>query len=286
MKTSTSKKLCILALAIGCALALASVSANASSLAIGFDENGAATFSSIDHITWATDTGLAIGFIPNLNFPPPNIQYPITFLLQGKASGFSLGGFQVTFPGLALDTKELTFTADFTETVASQGFDNSGNPIASFTAGNDPSSIFKMYLDGGAGLTKANPNVVSGYTDGTDIFTGHLASLTSSFTFDLANNTGTGSFDVKVAVDSFDPNYLSFPVPYIFMQFKTTGTLNQPNFFSPTQMFDGTPTNVAGDQLFRFDGSTDFTAVPEPSTILLLGTGFLALGVLARRKRS
>ncbi|KAF0221866.1 MAG: hypothetical protein FD174_197 [Geobacteraceae bacterium] len=281
-KEGKSMKKILISMALGFALTVSA--GNAQAVSIGFDENGAGTFQNIDLWTYRTDTGLATGFIPGQFVPTPNPPYGIDFTLQGRVGSFDNGGIPVIFPGIVLNTKELTFVTKFDETVVSQGFNSAGHQIATFSAGEDINSIFKMYIDT---TPDANPNNVSGYTDGLEILSGHLAGLTSSFEAQVPGTLGTGSFDVKFIVDSFDSNYFNLTTDLLLFRLTTTGTLNQPEFFHPTVMWDGTSTEAGvNPQTFKFDGSTGFEVVPEPSTILLLGAGLLGLGVFARRKKA
>lgn len=279
----TITKLLTVTLLLGVALAVSLGNVNAAS--IGFTEEGNGIFTNIDLLTYRTDTGLAIGFLP-ANLIPPGAPYDVDFILQGRVGSFALNGNPVTdsaVDGIILNSKEMTFTTRFTETVVSQVVSGAGLK-SSFRAGENTSAFFNMYLDT---TPDADPNNVSGYTDGVNVLTGHLLSLTSVFESPAPGILGTGSFDVRFKIDSFDSLYFDFVPDSLLFRFVTTGTLNQPSQYTPAVMWDTTLTGAGvNPQLLKFDGSTNFNVVPEPSTIFLLGAGLLGLGAFARRKKS
>lgn len=267
----------LVALVAGLMMAAGVGSAHA--FTIGFDATGSSNFQQVDLWTYRTDTGLSTGFIPGLNVPGTVAPYDVGFILQGRVGSFENAGDPV-FNSVTAGGSEMTFVTKFNETVISQGFNNIGNQVVSFSADEDFSSVFTIYLDT---TRDANPNTAQGYTDGVAILTGHLFSLTSTFEANVPGQLGTGSFNVVFKLDSYDPNYFDIPVEMTMFSLVTTGTLNQPSKYNPTTMWDGTLTSTG--QKFAFDGSTTF-AVPEPSTALLLGAGLIGLGAVIRRRRS
>lgn len=89
-------------------------------------------------------------------------------------------------------------------------------------------------------------------------------------------NTGIncGSFGTTTSIDltAFGTTYFVDPIPFFNLAFES-GQLNE---FSPTgtQLIDGSLDVVFGN-----------AAVPEPSTLALMGLGMLGLGVMRRRKQ-
>jgi hypothetical protein len=265
-------------LIIALSLMLIPVYSNANATAIGFDPAGSSSFTSIDHIVYQTDTGLSVGYNPAATVPNPDAAYPVDFILQGRVGTASLGGNPVDISPVPFGS-QWTFVTRFTETVIAEGVNGAGHQTASFSSGEQLGSTFSMYLN--TSLT-ADPKTAQGYQDGTPILTGHIAKLTSSFDSATPGQLGTGSFNVLLKVDSANSAYIDFPVATSFIRLVTTGTLNLPPTYSPTNMWDGTATNTG--IALKFDGSTDFSVVPEPGTMLLMGLGLIGLAGFGRKR--
>jgi hypothetical protein len=277
-KEVVMKKSCLITLL--CAM-LIPFYANAYAISIGVDPTGTGNFTTINHINYFTDDALSVGYDPAAVVPVPDSPYNTQFILQTQISGGTLNG----SPAIGFPNSSVQWTAvtKFNEQVIAESnyIDAAGHQHqqATFSSGVNPASTVAMYMDS---TTNADPNTAHTYNDGTEILTGHVQSLTSSFDFNLNTGIGTGSFNVLLAVDSMDSNYLDFPTSTQFIRLLTTGTLNIPAAYHPTAMWDGTATS--GGILLKFDGSTDISAVPEPGTLFLLGLGLIGLASLSRKR--
>lgn len=275
--------------------ALACAAAAGAAPTVGFDPTGSGTYTTTaDLWTDSTDSGLAVGFTGTIG-------ETTTFIAQTTVAQMSLGGSNVSPPGLDSSPGgapfEITKTVKLQEVVAA--FFSAG-PISSVVFGDttqtsdvDPTTAglqqLAIYFDALGDGSTANPNNVSCYgtgtptgcaADGTLIASAHVVSNLSSFTAN--GGTGTGSFDIRFMFDYVNAAYLDFATGSIFAE-KITGTLNVPAFYSPTVMWDGTPT--ASGLLFKVDSSESFF-VPEPGSLMLAGLGLAALGMTTRRRRS
>jgi hypothetical protein len=227
---------------------------------------------------------------------------PIT-PLAGLNAAFASGGY------------EFTAVIDVVETITSLSAPPGGGP-GTVTFGDPLSGTFSIfYDDASAGGIKANQTAggtggLHGYDDGIEIARFGFDGGTSSFTLfpgtPLQGNGGTqyhadiahgpGGFVNSAFIQGliqpvFDMHFTSsqnYPptanVPDSF--FDGTSTGGAPANIYPTYVVDKTcsaPGVPSCDLVLKVDGSTTFSVVPEPATVLMMGVGLLSMG-FARRK--
>jgi hypothetical protein len=193
-----------------------------------------------------------------------------------------------------------------------------GGAFATFSLAADPTGvkplILEIYADtysGATGLvpvpgTKATVLPGTGYDDGTLILTAVPFSMTSGFAIPAFGGNGVpdnqdlgiGSTQIFWLVTSFDPLFWTFPnggLPVLETHVIAT-LLTPPSGTDTASMWEGTvpdyftplaagttPFNTE-DLLFSLDGSLHFSVVPEPTTMILLGSGLMGLAGVARRR--
>jgi hypothetical protein len=164
---------------------------------------------------------------------------------------------------------------------------------ASFAAADTISGILNItgsdsYTSGGA-ITFDNPAEVAGGSTGSFTFftAGTMFNINPNGSFTVTENGETASFVVtSVTSDTVSPMSGGGTI----LTALGTGTFTMSGIVNGTGLatFIDTSQSLAGvNQLTSFSASTDVVPTPEPSSLILLGTGLLSsAGVLVRRRRN
>jgi len=265
------------------------------------DGAGNTLASNVDRLDWSSNgSGLARGIGP---FGTPlTVGQSFQFLYQatmvGKNGGTgtpNLGGLlDGESNGIPTGAFEFTIAAKMTETVT-----GTFGPSATFGLGGGVgSNKVAIYFDT---ARNANTATGTGFDDGIMVALLTIDSNSSVFTlFSPTNGQGSAKLHASIseAGDFVDPNYFEGVMNLIFgVDFESS--LNYPAGSAATAGFHlggssnhGDPfgsvvPNLSGrpgsDIMFKVDGDSGFTRVPEPGTVLLMGIGLLGLARLRRR---
>ncbi|MCC6346896.1 MAG: PEP-CTERM sorting domain-containing protein [Nitrospirales bacterium] len=250
---------------------------------LGIDPTGNGVYSvHTDLLTHMTDTGLLTS----------GAQNTMDFIYQGRVGTMQFTGAAVT-PSALNNSYELTIQTRLPESITNQISltDTGGVTHQTTVLGSvqDTEALVEMFFDSSP---DADPKSGSGYGDGVKVLTGHLQGLDAvldTATAAQGAQTSNGSFTAHFTLDTVNGGYLDI-VNADITGFTMTGTMNEPPFFTPASLWDGTAS--AGGALVKVDASTSFTAsgpsavIPEPSTLMLLGAGMLGLFGASRMRKS
>lgn len=308
---------------IGAALGVALAGSAFAATTITFDPDGGGPDAAIqlDAFDWTQSSALAVGSIPTA--PAPGTPFELfahatlgNFTKKGKAVlGTGLGSaYEITF---VTGFGEIgTSTSGGVLGGADFVFDPS-NPLNFFEIYYDSTIDADTSLDGDVGV----PSAGTGFNDGTLIMSGKIDFSIGSFSAALippagqaldsfgsdslpgiTTVTGGGGtiVNISVAPTFWNPTFF-LGVPPSFGWDLSFNTSQVTPFFQvdPATIFAGAPGGVAPavvpqigpingltgpDFEFQMDANQSFTPVPEPGTMILLGSGLLGLAGAARRR--
>lgn len=245
----------------------------------------------------------------NTFFATAAVNDTLTFAIhaQDRLTNFVGPNGNLASPGLVTNGSgagyEVTTTLDATETA--KVLVAGATPILQFTGIN---GTFQFFLDDSP---NSNVDTGVGYDDGSSLnnpfLKGTVDSVSGTFT---GGNVGNGSNTLSNTITYYDPNVIevdpaSSNVWLIGTSFQSTLNYSNATNYNAVNVggiVGGNPNDNTGgaggygaypvykvqqgDLILNADAHTGFSAVPEPSTLLLLGFGLLGVAGVFRRKLS
>lgn len=208
-------------------------------------------------------------------------------LLAGIAGNFGLNN---TGSDLGASDYEVTGVLDLTETaklLATGG----GIDTLQWTG---ISGTFAYYLDRSVDSVIATGAGFTDSTNGLPFMSGNVvAVLPTTFTSD-GSTFGAGSAFIRSVVTAYDPTIIdAWPVGFPGVQlvgttFDSTITFGgslEPRIGVGGIIGQSGYTVLAEDLRLKGDADSQFSAIPEPGTMVLLGLGLIGIAGIARRKK-
>lgn len=293
------KQLKRLLIAVGILLGLGSSSAMATLTNIGFNtQSGDGILNPVSQFDWNSNGSGGVYLSNGTQYVPGNTLTPgqqITFVYQSDLSAFNdasnnpIGGLTNLNCTACATGYELTIVTTLSEQVNTFTPDGSGGATATFKT---LSGTAKIYI----GTPDSNVATGTGFDNGKLILVGSIVSGTnSSFTFfSSPAGQGLGATNISAIINPtfLDTTYFLTTAGLPFFNLHDvdfTAQLAIPPGTAGTSCFfcggDNPFADLASNSAdtFRVDGSNAFT-VPEPSSLLLLGSGLLGLAGILRKK--
>jgi hypothetical protein len=263
-----------------------------------FNGVGGQLASNVAEFDWSsTGSGLSIGAGP---FGTPlTVGQTFDFKYQAFLAGFVTANpvtpsLVTTGTGGAFAAGQYEFTAvaSFTEKVTAILGGPAPPNVALFDVANQTGTFSIFYNDSTTGGSKAKVATGTGFDDGIEVARFTILSAATTFTA-TSTTKGIGVADLhatlNVAVDFVNPNYIQGIVGKVFgMEFQSTQNFPATNskttgfHMGGSTLYPNTPV-TRSDILLKVDGSSTFSSIPEPQTLLMFGIGLLMLGFVARR---
>lgn len=300
----SNRKLVPIAMALGLAFASAAQAETITSFNLK-DGAGNTIVANANALDWnESGSGVAIGAGPFSDFTllPPGTQFDFRYQanlasVSGGTPTAAIQGLDTTSDGIAqsFNSYEFTIVAKMREVVTSSGIVGS-NPTAFFgLTGTAAQNKVAIYYDT---ARNANTATGTGFDDGTLIALLTIVADGTTSQFSTIPGTGTGQGSAKLSADIVEGGdfinaaYLDGVQRLLFgMNFESN--LNYPSGTSMTSGFHIGGSSqfsdyvvTGNDIVFKVDGASRFTEVPEPGSMVLLGLGMLGLAGAKRRRNA